>query len=112
MEETSREEELQGRLLSAQQALDEGLRERRHSSSKGRSCNSSLGHESKIERFQAVLEQRLHRSAPVIIVGGGVLEPQVTLAMESRRAVSGGATEQAGGQRRCHRRPQGPQGVE
>ena len=43
----------------------------------------------------------MHRSAPVIIVGGGpgfvqagppVMEPQVTLAMESRRAVSGGAT--------------------
>ena len=81
-EEKSRVEELQGRLRSAQQALDESARERRHSSSKGRSCNSSLGHEPNIEGFQAVLQQRLHRSAPVI---GGFVQagPPVleTLAM-------------------------------
>jgi chromosome segregation ATPase len=65
-EERSRVEELQGKLLSAQQALDEGARERRHSSSKGR----SLGSQSKIERVQAVLHQRLHRSAPA---GGDAL---------------------------------------
>ena len=132
LDEKSRVEELQGRLRSAQQALDESARERRHSSSKGRSClahsplahsplphsplpHSPLAHSpSKNERFQAVLQQRLHRSAPVI---GGFVQagPPVleTLAMrpyassvlgtldigrmsfmsrKSRRAVSGRAT--------------------
>jgi hypothetical protein len=137
LDEKSRVEELQGRLRSAQQTLDESARERRHSSSKGRSClahsplphsplahsplphsplpHSPLAHSpTKNERIQAVLQQRLHRSAPVIEgfvqAGPPVLE---TLAMrpyassilgtldigrmsfmsrKSRRAVSGRAT--------------------
>jgi hypothetical protein len=73
--EKIRVEELQGKLRSAQQALDEGARERRHSSSNGR----PIGSQSKIERFQAVLQQRLHRSAPA---GGDALprRPPLTAA--------------------------------